>query len=75
MDKGSPKLLVAVDIRMLAWGFVSQRGPWDADIEIDMKPCKEPQSSEHCPDTIPVKLEVQLILEILPGQTSNLTRR
>jgi hypothetical protein len=30
MDKGSPKLLVAVDIRMLAWGFVSQREPWDS---------------------------------------------
>jgi hypothetical protein len=64
--------------KLLAYGLESQESHCDVErcpIEIDMKPCKEPHSSEHCPDIIPVKLELQLILDILPGQTSNLTRR
>jgi hypothetical protein len=44
-------------------------------IEIDMNPWSEPQSSEHWPLIIPVRFEVQDMLEIRPGQTSKRTRR
>jgi hypothetical protein len=44
-------------------------------MEMDMKPCREPQSSEHWPETIPVKLEEHERLEMRPGQTSKRMRR